>query len=47
MEIKSFKCPQCGANLDNKNVSFCSYCGAKLYFDDGSKNINYKIEDIA
>lgn len=49
MEYKSFKCPECGANIDNINASFCSSCGVKLQFDDGSKNINYnyKMEDIA
>lgn len=49
MEYKSFKCPECGANIDNMNASFCSSCGVKLYFDDGSKNINYNIktEDVA
>lgn len=49
MEYKSFKCPECGANIDNINASFCSSCGVKLHFDDGSKNINYnyKMEDVA
>lgn len=49
MEYKSFKCPECGANIDNINASFCSSCGVKLHFDDGSKNINYNIktEDVA
>lgn len=49
MEYKSFKCPECGANIDNINASFCSSCGVKLHFDDGSKNINihYKNEDVA
>ena len=49
MKIVSLKCPQCGASLDNEKSSFCSYCGARLYLDDGSKNINinYKNEDVA
>lgn len=52
MEIKKLKCPECGANFEsNDKVSFCSYCGAKLYFDDGTKtvnyNYNYKNEDVA
>ena len=49
MEYKSFKCPECGANIENTNASFCSSCGVKLHFDDGSKNINYnyKTEDVA
>lgn len=50
MEIKKLKCPECGANFEsNQKVSFCSYCGAKLFFDDGTKtiNYNYKTEDVA
>ena len=52
MELKKLKCPECGANFESdEKVSFCSYCGAKLYFDDGTRNINYnynyKTEDIA
>lgn len=50
MELKKLKCPECGANFEsNEKVSFCSHCGAKLFFDDGTKNINYnyKTEDVA
>lgn len=52
MEIKKLKCPECGANFESdEKVSFCSHCGAKLYFDDGTKDINYnynyKTEDVA
>ncbi len=49
MKILSLKCPQCGASLDSEKSSFCSYCGTRLYLDDGSKNINinYKNEDVA
>ena len=50
MELKKLKCPECGANFESdEKVSFCSHCGAKLYFDDGNRNINYnyKTEDIA
>lgn len=50
MELKTLKCPECGANFEsNEKISFCSSCGTKLYFDDGSKNINYNIktEDVA
>lgn len=52
MEIKKLKCPECGANFESdEKVSFCSHCGAKLYFDDGTKtvnyNYNYKTEDVA
>lgn len=52
MEIKKLKCPECGANFEGDDkVSFCSHCGAKLFFDDGTKtinyNYNYKTEDLA
>lgn len=52
MELKKLRCPECGANFESdEKVSFCSHCGAKLYFDDGTKNINYnynyKTEDMA
>lgn len=50
MELKKLRCPECGANFEsNEKVSFCSYCGAKLFFDDGTKtiNYNYKKEDVA
>lgn len=50
MEIKSLKCPSCGANIEvNDDISFCSYCGTKLYLDNITKNINinYKNEDVA
>ena len=50
MEVKSLKCPSCGAIIEcNEKVSFCSYCGAKLFIDDGSKNININLknEDVS
>lgn len=52
MEIKKLTCPECGANFESdEKVSFCSHCGAKLFFDDGTKtvnyNYNYKTEDVA
>lgn len=52
MEIKKLRCPECGANFESdEKVSFCSHCGAKLFFDDGTKtvnyNYNYKTEDVA
>ncbi len=52
MEIKKLRCPECGANFESdEKVSFCSHCGAKLFFDDGTKtvnyNYNYKNEDVA
>lgn len=52
MEIKKLTCPECGANFESdEKVSFCSHCGAKLFFDDGKKtvnyNYNYKNEDVS
>lgn len=50
MQLKKLRCPECGANFESdEKVSFCSHCGAKLFFDDGNKNINYnyKTEDVA
>ena len=52
MELKKLKCPECGANFESdEKVSFCCHCGAKLFFDDGTKtvnyNYNYKTEDVA
>lgn len=50
MEIKKLTCPECGANFESdEKVAFCSHCGAKLFFDDGTRNINinYKNEDVS
>lgn len=50
MQLKKLRCPECGANFESdEKISFCSHCGTKLFWDDGSKNINihYKNEDIA
>lgn len=35
-------CPKCGADLevrDDIKTCFCTYCGAKLLIDDGSKTV--------
>lgn len=50
MKLKTLKCPECGAKFEsNEKISVCSSCGAKLYFDDGTKTVNYNIktEDVA
>lgn len=52
MEVKTLRCPECGAIFEaSDKISFCSHCGAKLYFDDGTQEINYnynfKNEDVA
>ncbi len=34
-------CENCGAELEIKDkVAFCPYCGTKIAFDDGDRNIN-------
>ena len=41
MKIVKLTCPACGANIDaNEKMTFCSYCGAKLFIDDEATNIN-------
>lgn len=37
MNLKSFNCPNCGANLeplDDARFMFCQYCGTKIVMDD-------------
>jgi DNA-directed RNA polymerase subunit RPC12/RpoP len=37
MKLKSFNCPNCGANLeplDDARFMFCQYCGTKIVMDD-------------
>lgn len=50
MKIYQLKCPACGGTIEierNRESSFCSYCGTKVYVDDETrrveitKNINY------
>lgn len=41
MKVVKLACPVCGANIEaNEKMLFCSYCGAKLFVDDESTNIN-------
>lgn len=37
MKIISMRCPDCGASIEynpKKPLSFCQYCGARIYVDD-------------
>ena len=50
MKFTALECPNCGANLD-RHANFCSRCGSKLQFEDGSTtqnlNFTYRIVDEA
>ncbi len=42
MKVYQMKCPACGSKIDVKEdqkTFFCSYCGSKLFFDDGVQRI--------
>ena len=50
MKMYQLNCPACGATVEieqDRKSMFCSYCGSKIYLDDGvkrveiTKNINY------
>ena len=50
MKMYQLNCPACGATVEieqDRKSMFCSYCGSKIYMDDGvkrveiTKNINY------
>lgn len=50
MKLIKLECPGCGASLevDMENmITFCPYCGNKLYMDDESVNININYRDEA
>ena len=39
MKILAVECPKCHANInieDGRKEFYCSYCGAQLFFDDGT-----------
>lgn len=40
--LNSYKCPNCGANLNagNRNVSFCEFCGSKIHRPKVAKSHN-------
>lgn len=50
MKMYQLNCPACGATVEieqDRKSCYCSYCGSKIYMDDGvkrveiTKNINY------
>lgn len=49
IELKSIKCPECGANLsteDKDTIVYCSYCGARIMISDENEHI-YRYVDEA
>ena len=45
MEIKSLKCPECGANIlmhENEEVTFCSHCGTQLHISPYTEHKKYE-----
>lgn len=47
MNIISIKCPDCGASLEvdeNREMVFCSYCGAKIVLQNENEHIERKID---
>lgn len=52
MEIKSVKCPECGANLlvqEDEEVMFCSHCGTQLHISpyDERKRFDFSFNEKA
>ncbi|MBQ9905344.1 MAG: hypothetical protein IJM46_01050 [Oscillospiraceae bacterium] len=58
MDVKSFKCPNCGASLqipEGTDRFFCTYCGSQIQVDDGkitidlnaNINIDQRYTDVA
>lgn len=44
MEIKSIKCPECGANIlmhDDEEITFCSHCGTQLHISPYKEKKKY------
>lgn len=45
MRIYRMNCPNCNGPLEynpRQPLAFCQFCGAPLYFDDGTKRIEIK-----
>lgn len=43
MTVTSFKCPNCGADLqveEGRTMCFCNYCGTQIHIDDGTIRVN-------
>ena len=52
MEIKSVKCPECGANLlmhEGDELTFCSHCGTQLHISpyDERKRFDFSLNEKA
>lgn len=48
VSVVSVKCPACGAELsveDNREFSFCSYCGTKVMLSNNNEHIYRNIDD--
>ena len=45
MNMKTLKCPSCGASIDidiqGRDSVFCSYCGQQIYLDDEKQESTY------
>lgn len=45
MNMKTLKCPSCGASIDvdiqGRDSVFCSYCGQQIQLDDGKREFTY------
>lgn len=39
MKVEVLQCPNCNSNIKDENITFCPYCGSKLFVDDGTKRI--------
>lgn len=43
--VQGIVCPKCGANIelkDGQRISFCSYCGSAIEYDDGVQRTEHK-----
>lgn len=50
MKLIKMTCANCGAQLEldaDRRQAFCTYCGTKLYLDDGGINVTNRIIDEA
>ena len=51
MKLIKLTCPACEASLEadieNRDILFCPYCGTKIMLDDESLNINLNYTDVA
>ena len=47
MDLHKMQCPYCGANIEadisNRKIVFCTYCGSKIHIEDDSKDISINI----